>query len=258
MMHATSVRHAWPNPPRFCLNRPSGHKDYTFVHFTTSVELRLGGEAITVPDHACILYLPGTPQHFCCPDGMLHDFIHFTDMPRELLEMLHFSTDVLFFPKQWSFITALVEEIETEFFAKKDGHEHLIDLKIKELFVKLNRSLKDDHAEINNEKLIADFRRLRVKVIQSPARAWTVAEMAADLHLSESRFAHLYKVFFGTTPLDDLIHARMDAAKNELLFTNRAVYEIAEALGYRNTTHFCRQFKQLVGISPTQYRRDRV
>lgn len=257
MLQVTRVRHAWPNPAGFCLNRPNGHKDYTFVHFTTSVELRLGGDTITVPEHACILYLPETPQYFCCPNGMLHDFIHFTNVPQELLEMLPFSADVLLFPKQWSFITDLVEEIETEFFAKKEGYEHLIDLKIQELLIRLGRSLKGEHTEITNEKLIADFRQLRMKLIQSPAHAWTVAEMAAELHLSESRFAHLYKVFFGTTPLDDLIHARMDAAKNELLFTDHAIYEIAEALGYRNTTHFCRQFKQLVGISPTEYRRDR-
>ena len=103
-----------------------------------------------------------------------------------------------------------------------------------------------------------EIRKLRAKMIQFPSRAWTVSEMAGELHLSESRFAHLYRSFFGTTPLDDLIHARMDAAKNELLFTNRAVYEIAEALGYRNTTHFCRQFRQFVGISPTEYRKDRA
>ena len=258
MLQVTRVRHAWPNPAGFCLNRPNGHRDYTFVHFTTSVELRLGGEDITVPEHACILYRPGTPQYFRCPNGMLHDFIHFINMPQDLLQMLHIPTDVLLFPRQWSFITPLIEEIETEFFAKKDCGEYLIDLKLRELFVKLGRSLKGENIEINNEKFAVEIRKLRAKMIQFPSRAWTVAEMAGELHLSESRFAHLYRSFFGTTPLDDLIHARMDAAKNELLFTNRAVYEIAEALGYRNTTHFCRQFKQLVGISPTEYRRDRT
>lgn len=258
MLQVTNVRHAWPNPPGFCLNRPKGHRDYTFVHFTTSVKLRLGGEDITVPEHACILYLPGTPQHFCCPDGMLHDFIHFRNVPPDLLETLHIPTDVLFFPKQYAFITTLTEEIETEFLAQKDGYEYLIDLKIKELLVKLCRSAKSEYSEVVSEKLTADLRRLRKKMIQQPAHAWTVAEMACELHLSTSRFAHLYKVFFGTTPLDDLIRARMDAAKNELLFTNRAVCEIADGLGYRNTTHFCRQFRQVVGVSPTRYKKERT
>jgi len=33
------------------------------------------------------------------------------------------------------------------------------------------------------------------------------------------------------------------------------VGEIAEALGYKDIYFFSRQFKQLVGVSPVQYRR---
>ena len=115
MISITGVRHNWPNPPDFHLIRPNGHPDFTFVHFTTSVDLYLNGEKINTPEHACIIYKPGTAQDFHCPSGMLHDWFHFTNIPPNLLEELNLPTDLLIFPKQWSFITNLTEDIENEF-----------------------------------------------------------------------------------------------------------------------------------------------
>ena len=257
MIHITAIRHAWPNSPGFCLKRPYGHSDYSFVHFATSVELYMNGNDITVPKHACIIYNPGTPQHFCCPDGMLHDWFHFVNVPKDFFERLDLPTDALFYPNQWSFITELVEEMENEFYAQRDHNKELIDLKTKELFIRLSRSTKNIHIEITDHELTVNLRQLRTQIIQNVSHNWTVAEMASQLMLSPSRFAHLYKSYFGTTPLDDLIRMRIDAAQNRLMFTNDTVCGIADSLGYRNTTHFCRQFDKFVGISPSQYRKNR-
>ena len=257
MISITSVRHNWPNPPGFSLNRPKGHPDYTFVHFTTSVELFLNGKAITVPEHACILYSPPTPQHFSCSHGMIHDWFHFKGVTGQLFEDLDIPTDVLIFPKQWSFITAIVEEIENEFYAKRDYNEKLIDLKVNELLVKLNRSLKGKYSEITDSKFTSELRQLRTEIAHNLSHCWTVEEMASRLMLSQSRFAHIYQNFYGTTPIDDLICMRIHSAQTSLAFTQSTICEIAYSLGYRNTTHFCRQFKQITGTSPSQYRKKR-
>ena len=255
MIRITSVRHNWPNPPGFRLNRPFGHSDYTFVHFTTSVELYLGDTPLTVPEHACILYKPQTPQHFLCPHGMIHDWFHFTNVPQSLFDALNIPTDTLIFPKQWSFITDTVEEIENEFYAQREHHEYLIDAKIKELFVRLSRALKAKYSETFDQKFTSELRRLRSTIAQNLSFNWTVAEMASKLMLSPSRFAHLYHAFYGTTPIDDLIRMRISAAQNALSFTQTPICEIADSLGYRNVTHFCRQFHKIVGTSPSQYRK---
>lgn len=256
MIQITSVRHDWPNPPGYRLKRQNGHPDYTFVHFTTSVKLYLNGEEITVPEHACIIYLPGTPQHFYCPKGMIHDWFHFTNAPMELLKSLDMPTDVLIYPKQWSIITNLVEEIENEFYAQKEHNEYLIDLKVNELLIKLSRSVKNKYPEIKDNKLTSDLRRVRSKIMQHLSDDWTVAKMATELPLSPSRFAHIYKAFYGTSPMDDLIRARIEAAKNALSSTELTVCEISNSLGYGNVTHFNRQFHKIIGVSPSQYRKN--
>ena len=256
MINITSVRHNWPNPPGFCLNRPNGHKDYTFVHFTKSVDLRLNGITVTVPEHACIIYCPSTPQHFSCPRGMIHDWFHFIGVSKALFDGLNIPTDILIFPKQWSFITETVEEIENEFYAKRDYGGRLIDLKVNELFIRLSRSLEGTYSEITDKKFTSELRKLRTEIAQNLSHAWTVAEMANKLMLSQSRFSHLYHSFYGTTPVDDLIRMRIGAAQTALAFTTSSIAEIAYSLGYRNTTHFCRQFHKFTGISPSEYRKN--
>ena len=255
MIKITSVRHAWPIPPRFCLNRQNGHPDYTFIHFEANENLQSDGNKIIPPRHSCIIYKPQTPQYFFSPDGMLHDWFHFTNPPADFFEKFDIPTDVLFFPNQWSFISGIVEEIENEFYHQKGVINELIDIKVKELFIKISRSLKSSDKEPVVEKAVSSFRLLRREIMGNLSHNWTIVEMAAKLHLSPSRFSHLYKKIYGTTPIDDLIRARIDNAKNALMDTNKSVEEISSSLGYNNTTHFCRQFHKYVDRSPSQYRK---
>ena len=135
-------------------------------------------------------------------------------------------------------------------------HSELLTLKMKELFIRLSRSLYEESAAAVNSSTSESLRKLRGKILQSLNHPWTVADMASEVSLSESRFYSVYHTFYGTSPMDDLIRARIDAAKNALLFTDQPVCHIAEALGYNSVTHFIRQFRSFTGTSPARYRRN--
>ena len=81
--------------------------------------------------------------------------------------------------------------------------------------------------------------------------------MAQRVHLSPSRVYPIYKKLFGISPNADLINARINSAKNRLINSGDKIEDIAESLGYRNITHFIRQFKENTGMSPGQYRKNR-
>ena len=66
------IRHAWPEQAGFCLNRRKGYPGYSFVHFLTSVEIVIGGVRTVTPNHACIIYAPGTPQYFIARQPLVH------------------------------------------------------------------------------------------------------------------------------------------------------------------------------------------
>ena len=76
---------------------------------------------------------------------------------------------------------------------------------------------------------------LRREIFRSPEKEWSVEELARRMHLSVSRFQHVYKEMFMTTFHQDLIQNRMDYARLLLRNSSQSVVEIAEICGYGNT-----------------------
>lgn len=81
-----------------------------------------------------------------------------------------------------------------------------------------------------------------------------LAEVAKACHLSVSRLAHLFKEQMGITVIDYLTSVRIERAKQLLLATNQNCTEICFQVGYCNQSYFTRTFKELVGMTPRQFR----
>jgi len=253
MLILTGIRYAWPETAVFIVDRKKGRPDYSFVHFIRPAEVTFAGQTITVAPHTCILWRPGTPQHYGGRSPLLHDWFHFKG---ELPESLAVPADTLLYPRRTDFIAEIVREMETEFFAHRDGGEQLIDLKIRELFLKLSRELDVGERIHVDQTTVENLQNLREIMFRRLYQPWTAAEMANRMGLGLSRFYEVYRSVYGTAPIDDLIRARVDAACQLLLDTTRSVADIAESLGYTNVSHFIRQFKQITGQTPARYRRE--
>ncbi len=253
MLEITLLRHAYPENGGFCIDRPSGYPEYTFLHFHTPIQIMENGRLITTQPHAVIIYDKFTPQYFKSSEPIVHDWMHFKGDPSQLLRCLCFNK--IYYPNQHSFITRIIAELEQDFFARRDDYEDLMKIKTEELFLKLNRNIFQKDLADYDKGTLEKFRYLRGKMFYSLNEKWTVSKMAQEVFLSESRFFALYKSIFGISPTADLINAKINSAKNMLLFSDRSVESISSALGYQNTTHFIRQFKQNVGVSPSGYKK---
>ncbi len=78
----------------------------------------------------------------------------------------------------------------------------------------------------------------------------------ADLsHLSKSYFMSCFKKAVGMGAIEHLTHLRINAACDALSDTNKIISEIAFSCGYSNLSNFNRQFKQIMGCSPKEYRK---
>ena len=80
-------------------------------------------------------------------------------------------------------------------------------------------------------------------------------QLAEVLGISEVYLRKLFLARYGTTPRQYILDARLSAAKQRLTDTNMQVTEISEACGFSSVYHFCRAFKEKVGMTPTQYAR---
>jgi len=72
--------------------------------------------------------------------------------------------------------------------------------------------------------------------------------------LSVSRLAHVFKEQMGITLVDYLTNVRIERAKKLLLATDQNCTEICFEVGYNNQSYFTRTFKDLVGMTPRQFR----
>lgn len=80
-----------------------------------------------------------------------------------------------------------------------------------------------------------------------------IAAIAENLGISGGHLSHLFKKETDYTLRGYLTRYRMHRAMELLRDCRVKIYEVAEAVGYRDVTHFSATFKKLVGVSPSEY-----
>ncbi|WP_176013767.1 AraC family transcriptional regulator [Victivallis sp. Marseille-Q1083] len=83
----------------------------------------------------------------------------------------------------------------------------------------------------------------------------TLAALAGTVHLSESRFAALFKATIGVSPLAYWQNLRLDRAHQLLSTGQYNSEETAAELGFYDVFHFIKCFKKRFGVTPAAFRR---
>lgn len=82
-----------------------------------------------------------------------------------------------------------------------------------------------------------------------------VNHVVRGLDISASHGNYLFKQYMGVSIFDYLTLKRIEVAKAMLNNPYTKIYEIPEAIGYKNNAHFRSVFKQHVGMTPKQYQK---
>jgi AraC-like DNA-binding protein len=101
----------------------------------------------------------------------------------------------------------------------------------------------------------AAIQQLCQEIEQRPSHRWTLAEMARRARLSRTHLSRLFKRHRRCTPTEFVIATRVRLAEHHLRLSNDPLASIAERLGYCDQFAFSKQFKQITGRSPSDYRR---
>jgi AraC family transcriptional regulator, arabinose operon regulatory protein len=83
----------------------------------------------------------------------------------------------------------------------------------------------------------------------------SVVALAAQVALSPSRLAHLFKHETGEAIMEMVMRVRLRHTARLLEFTSLSVAEVARDAGFASPFYFSRQFSAYYGHSPTAYRR---
>ena len=112
--------------------------------------------------------------------------------------------------------------------------------------------------EVINHDIVTRFEYLLTDYFTSdnPVRNGlpTVAWFADKLHLSPNYFGDLIKRETGISAQEYIRNQIIERAKELLVDERLTISQVAYSLGYKYPQHLSRVFKQVVGISPNEYR----
>jgi AraC-like DNA-binding protein/ligand-binding sensor protein len=96
--------------------------------------------------------------------------------------------------------------------------------------------------------------RARKFIEDHQAEPLSLGRIAQVAHISRHYFCKMFKKATGMNFVDYLSRVRVEKSKALLLNPNSRISEAAFACGFQSMTNFNREFKRIVGRSPTQFR----
>lgn len=86
-------------------------------------------------------------------------------------------------------------------------------------------------------------------------RDLTLEEVASHVGVSKSYLSRVFPEYVGKHFCSYLQQLRIERAKELLRLTDDHIYEIASKVGFWNSRYFCKVFRDMVGMTPADYRR---
>ncbi len=87
-----------------------------------------------------------------------------------------------------------------------------------------------------------------------PARKWNLVTIAREGGFSRNHVIRVFRSATGSTPHRFLVRLRVEKAKELIPQRRNRMIDIAATCGFSNEAHLSRTFRNVVGLSPRQYR----
>ena len=121
---------------------------------------------------------------------------------------------------------------------------------LKDLLVELHRcSISDIPASASTVSQIMDY----IKNNYDQPLNNEILSAMSGYH--KNHLNRLFQKHAGTSVHKYILNIRINEAKKWLLTTEQPLSYIAEKVGFNNNTHFSNYFKQAIGISPLEFRK---
>lgn len=147
------------------------------------------------------------------------------------------------------FQIAFKEEADWYEYSKLRLLEIIILLKRYGLFIYENGQISQtDQKQILRYKEVVDYIESHY---QSPI---SLKELSEVISCNEQYFCRFFKKISGITPIQYLIHYRIEQASIMLKEGDRSISEIALDCGFENISYFIKKFKEIMGMTPKEFK----
>lgn len=181
----------------------------------------------------------------------IHDFAFFD---YSQTEAVHLSKD------EKKIFLDTISTIDRELDREADAHTPaVIATNIQLLLEHLNRFYDRQFMtrHTGNSEIVRRFERMLMEHYRIDAGRHTlptVNDFASAAHLSSKYFSEVIKRELGVSPKSLIMQRVINVAKQRLASTSDNVSIIAFDLGFEYPGHFTRMFRQITGMSPSEYR----
>jgi len=196
---------------------------------------------------------------FFVPDSYLRAFIKEQIQIFSKSDFSSISKDMLLQVDTNEVLKSFYESVISHFNAGSKPAEDLIELKFRELL--LNIATNPANRELTSYlyKLYLSQRdELQDVMERNYMYDLQLEDYARLCHRSLASFKRDFQKAYGTSPGRWLLEKKLQTAKQLLLIPEKSVNDAAYESGFKNNTHFSRAFKNFVGTSPLQYKKEQL
>ncbi len=247
----------------FRCNRPDGAGDWLLLLLKTPAYFVIDGTEQLVPPDSFVIFTPHDPLSYrAAADEYIDDWMHFEPTAEEqaLIEQLQLPLHRPVRINNCVAASELIQRLCFEHYSAHTNRKETVNLYFRMLLYKLNELMEQeplDAAFLQPGKYTDKLIWIRTSMFRWPEQYWSAEFFAQELHLSVSRFMHLYTATFGTTMLHDITLGRVTLACRLLEETDFPIDQIAERCGYTGAVYLNQVFHKIMHCTPQQYRRQK-
>lgn len=237
----------------FCIDRKSFYNYLAFfIHRGTFYVEQYGKKMIYRQGEVGVLSLMDAHRYYSDPEDVTHLlWFHFRGSGiRDLMEHLIRNHAVPF--------QSSLPELEDSFLelfqlTSAGCHETELSSHIYGLLMKIFREYSPDLSK--EENLPREMKEILSYMEENLCAGVSLEQLCTHIHMGQSHFSHMFKRYFGISPMQYYKSRRMEHACLLLREHPGSVDEISALLGYLDSGYFRKSFKNFFGITPAAYRR---
>jgi AraC-like DNA-binding protein len=149
-------------------------------------------------------------------------------------------------------LAGLIAELEAELRAKAPGSHFLATAHFMRVVGLLARAYT--RMPVGKEQPLNQISELLGHLEQHYAEPLTIDDLAKVARMSQSTLFRVFRHIMGRSPVDYLIRLRVGKAAQILRRESLRITEVSEAVGFSDSNYFSRQFHQVMGVTPREYR----
>jgi AraC family transcriptional regulator len=246
---------------QYAISPEHTHPAWSFiVSFDSRCRTRVGGKIYDSTPSTVFTLSPDVPHQELPSDTVARYIAVMIDLAylQKQLSAYGLSIDALrsgmTCPINQRLVDAL-KEFMTDYEEAAPGYGQLLEaggLKITHLLIRLLFNVSQ-----SNEKI--RFRMSVTRAIEFLNEHFgekiTVEDLSHVANLSPSRFSHVFKEETAMSPVEYILHTRLDCAKRMLRGNEKTLSQIALDCGFNSSSYFYQCFTRAFNISPSDYRK---